>query len=78
MARVEVHQEVNDGNLGDWHLCFQQCTYHYDDGTTDEGYRFIWRTPEGRLQPARGQARIPNAAALRALIDQAETAGWLA
>lgn len=77
MAWVEVHDEVQTGEAGDWSLCFHRCTYHYDDGSHEEGYRFIWRTPEGHLQPARGQARIPDAATLRGLIDQAQDEGWL-
>lgn len=77
MARVQVHDEVIDGDTSDWHLCFQSCTYHYDDGSQEDGYRFIWRTAEGRLQPARGQARIPDAATLERLITAARAAGWL-
>lgn len=33
MARVEVHKEVpKELKHGDWNLCFQKVTYHYDDG----------------------------------------------
>lgn len=78
MAWVEIHDEVREGDPGQWNLCFQRCTYHYDDSSTEDGYRFIWRTPEGHLQPARGQARIPDADILHRLIDAAKNAGWLA
>ena len=77
MARVEIHNEVGTGEPDDWNLYFQRCTYHYDDGSDEDGYRFIWRTPDGKLQPARGQARIPNARTLRDLISQAQAEGWL-
>ena len=77
-TRVEVHDEVpTDRKPGEWNLCFQRCTYHYDGGNTEDGYRFIWRRPDGTLQPARGQARIPDAAHLRRLIDEAQTQCWL-
>ena len=40
------------------------------------GYRFIWRTPEGKLQPARGQARIPSIKIAKELMDYAIAEGW--
>jgi hypothetical protein len=44
-----------------WRLCLQWARYQYDDKSEPEtGYRFIWRRPDGSLQPARGQARIPR------------------
>ncbi len=78
MASVKVHDEVADGTIGKghWCLCFQRCTYNYDDATTDTGFRFIWRRPNGTLQAARGQARIPNAVTLQRLTDAAHSAGW--
>jgi hypothetical protein len=76
MAWVEILNEVTDGTEGDWSLCFQSCTYHYDDGTTEDGFRFIWRRPDGSLQAARGQARIPNAEALYELINAAKEEEW--
>ncbi len=77
-ARVEIHEEIEDGPPGDWRLCFHRVTYHYNDGSPDEeGYRFMWRRPDGSLQAARGQARIPDLAALNRLTQRAITAGWL-
>lgn len=61
MATVKVIKETRKYNeLGKWDLAFQYCEYCYDDGSSENGYRFIWITPEGHLQPARGQARIPS------------------
>jgi len=76
-TRVEIHQEVKlPGNKG-WHICFQEVTYHYyDEGWSEYGYRFIWRRPGGSLQPARGQARIPNRVTLERLLKKAKSAGW--
>jgi hypothetical protein len=76
---VEIHREVpNPADRDDWELYFQQVTYHYEDGRPSEaGYRFIWRRDDGTLQAARGQARIPDAATLRRLIDTAQSEGWL-
>lgn len=76
MAWVRVHNEVSEGQPGDWTLCFQECTYNYDDNSTEEGFRFIWRRPDGSLQAARGQARIPDAETLYRLTDAAIQAGW--
>lgn len=78
MARVQVINEICDGSsLDKWSLCFQFCRYIYDDGNMEEGYRFIWRTPEDRnLQAARGQARIPSIELAQELMQKAINAGW--
>jgi hypothetical protein len=77
-ARVEIHKEVSTApDANRWRLCFQRVTYHYDPTGTEDGYRFIWRTDQGHLQPARGQARIPDGATLDNLIRQARAEGWL-
>ncbi len=68
LARVQVVAEVKASDVGlsgfptsdGWDLCFQQCRYVYNDGSIEEGYRFIWRDPNGKLRPQRGQARIPS------------------
>ena len=76
MARVQVINEVSKGRRGDWVLCLQWCRYLYDDGNMEQGYRFIWRRPNGKLQPARGQARIPSFDWVEELIAKAKNAGW--
>ena len=76
-ATVEIHDEVEGGRADTWRLSFHRVTYHYDDGSNDEGYRFMWRRPDNTLQAARGQARIPDAATLNRLLDAARAAGWL-
>jgi hypothetical protein len=74
---VQIHDEVKEPpNSDDWELCFQRVTYHYDDGGSDDGYRFIWRRPNGNLQAARGQARIPDAATHDRLVSAAKSQGW--
>ena len=80
MARVQVIHEVGEdfGEEG-WTLWFQWCLYVYDDGNSENGYRFIWRHPAssgGKLQAARGQARIPSLAVAKSLMERAEQAGW--
>ncbi|WP_437972748.1 hypothetical protein WMF11_26805 [Sorangium sp. So ce295] len=78
-STITVHHEVYLGEEGSWRLCFQWCTYAYDDDSPDEnGYRFIWRRPDGSLQAARGQARIPSAADIFGLLQLAARDGWLA
>jgi hypothetical protein len=75
-ARVQVLDEVSGDPVNGSHLCFQWCRYVYIDGALEEGYRFIWRRPDGSLQPARGQARIPSIEIARKLMDKAVAEGW--
>lgn len=59
----------------DWTLHFQKVVYHHENGSSEDGFRFIWRRPDGTLQAARGQARIPGRQELMDLINQAEKEG---
>lgn len=76
-ANVKIINEVSKsiGNDG-WKLCFQWCEYVYEDGGLEKGYRFIWRRPDGSLQAARGQARIPSAGIALELMSKAMNDGW--
>ncbi len=75
-GRVMVLDEVASGKEGNWRLCFQRCRYVYNDGKVQDGYRFIFRRPDGSLQGARGQARIPSLKEARLLMAEAEKQGW--
>jgi hypothetical protein len=75
-ARVVVLNEVKTGEANEWNLCFQYCRYEYGDGTEENGYRFIWRRPNGNLQGARGQARIPSVSDILSLTSKALSEGW--
>lgn len=75
-GRVQILDEVAVGDDENWRLCFQRARYVYDDGSLEEGFRFIWRRPDGSLQGARGQARIPSLKIARILMAKAEEAGW--
>ncbi|MES5423841.1 hypothetical protein ABVL66_15175 [Lacticaseibacillus paracasei] len=75
-ANVAIEKEVSVKFTGDWTLNFQKVVYQYSDGTSDRGYRFIWRRPDGHLQAARGQARIPERKYLEELTAKAEAQGW--
>lgn len=75
-GRVAILDEVTLDKEGDWQLCFQRCRYMYNDGSVQDGFRFIWRRPDGSLQGARGQARIPSLKDARLLMAEAEKAGW--
>ena len=75
MAHVEPHNSVELQMEDGWDLLFQYCTYHYNDGESETGYRFIWQK-DGKLRPQRGQARIPDAATLQKLLELAKKDGW--
>ena len=76
-AKIFVKHEVKMHNKPEWCLCFQWGEYQYEDDSSNYGYRFIWRRPNGDLAPQRGQARIPNLADMFALLNKAAQAGWL-
>ena len=59
-----------------WRLCFQWGVYQDPSGDTHDGYRFIWRRPDGSLQAARAQARLRSIADGALLFDLARKAGW--
>ena len=73
---VEILNEEKLPGGGGYHICFQNVIYHYANGTTDYGFRFIWRKPGGNLLSSRGQARIPDAVTLKRLLAKAKSAGW--
>ena len=76
-ARVKVLNEVpKDYGNDSWVLCFQYVRYEYTDDSEQEGYRFIWRRPNGNMQGARGQARIPSVAKMLELVSMAMAEGW--
>ncbi len=76
---VYIHHEARGEVEEDgWQLCFQWCTYDLANGASNQdGYRFIWRHPNGSLELAAGQARIPSAAHIFNLLCLAANAGWL-
>ena len=77
-SRVKIIKEVPKNIIHkDWKLCFQWCQYIYENGTSEFGYRFIWRDGLNRLRPQRGQARIPTFKEMDTLLDEAKIDGWL-
>ena len=77
--RVQIIKETMTADpekTHQWELCFQWCLYIYDGGNTENGYRFIWRKPNGNLQPARGQARLPSIQQSMQLMLDAMSQGW--
>ena len=66
-----------------WTLCLQWGAYRYGEGEGPDGvikeqrgYRFIWKRPNGHLQAARGQARLPSRREVMVLFDMAQRGGW--
>lgn len=76
MANADPKHEVMLGDEGDWRLCFQWAEYKYDDGSSNFGYRFIWRDSDGNQRSHRGQARIPDSKDLLLLLSKAAEEGW--
>ena len=60
----------------DWVLVLQYGRYVLDDGEIQEGYRFMYRDPEGKLRPFRAGARIPSLRVARELMKRASDRGW--
>lgn len=76
-ARIEILNQVPQILMPNtWNLCFQESIYHYDNGTSQHGYRFIWRRPNNTLQAARGQARLPDQKTIDSLLNSAKALGW--
>lgn len=75
-TRIQVVNEAQYSFENGWKLCLQHCRYVYNDGNLEEGYRFIWRDPTGKLVAHRGQARIPSLDIALKLINEAIRAGW--
>jgi hypothetical protein len=76
-GRVKVLEEVKlPPTANQYELCLQWCRYVYDDGVVEDGYRFVWRRPDGTIQGARGQARIPSLSMVNHLVSMANDAGW--
>ena len=80
MASYRILREVRLFSPGEWQLCFQFGIYEYDPdqegpSKTEDGYRFIWRRPNGQLQGARGQARL-TPAWITTLLGKAAEEGW--
>lgn len=73
---VQVINEARTNGGAGWELCLQWCRYNYPDGASREGYRFIWRDNNGKLQPYRGQARIPSLQMVQQLLSRAAQNGW--
>lgn len=79
MGHVVVIKSVEKVYPSNHSLKFQWCKFNYDgsDDNHDFGYRFIWTHPNGNLNPARGQARIPSINDLLELLIKAWQDGWL-
>ena len=75
-CNVIVLEETKLSRPDGWALCFQWCRYVHSDKTIEYGYRFIWRWPNGNLQAARGQARLPSVELMERLIAKARHEGW--
>lgn len=74
---VILNEAVHPGHPEhDWRLWLQWVQYMHGTGEVENGYRFIWRRPDGSLQAARGQARIPSLGDVETLCNLARAGGW--
>jgi hypothetical protein len=71
----EVVRERPEGD--GWLLCLQYGELVYPDGARQRGYRFMWRKPDGKLNPVLGGAIIPSSDMLLDLVRMAARDGWL-
>lgn len=67
----DVFIKYDDGH----ELHLQYGEFIHADGTIEEGYRHIWKSPEGKFQKS-GQARIPSHEEAIILIGKAMSANW--
>jgi hypothetical protein len=70
-----LHQVGRHIGPGNKKLMLQWCRYIMDSGELCYGFRFVWHR-DGRLEAARGQARLPSLEIARALINDALADGW--
>ena len=73
--RVQVLQQVAKDMGASNKLFLQWCRYILHDGNLKYGYRFVW-CRDGRLDAARGQARLPSLDVAKELMARAEAEGW--
>ena len=73
---ITIHDEVKVAYRNNAELCFHRVTYRYDSGDSDQGFRFIWRKPDGLFATGHKQAFIPDAATHDQLIGAAKLQGW--
>ena len=59
-----------------WRLYLHWVRYMHEDGGLEHGFRFMWRRPDGSLQAARGQARIPSLDDVDVLLRLARQEPW--
>ena len=70
---------TEDAAMADAHqhqLQFHEARVSFLDGTGSQMIMLSWRRPDGSLQPARGQARIPSLSDAKLLMDLARELGW--
>ena len=78
MTRIQVVNSLKpeDGYGQKWRLILQWCRYLYDDGSKEHGYRLIRVSPERKLQPVRGQARLPSLKIAQELMAKAKALAY--
>ena len=75
-TRIQVINETPSEHEGAWQLRLQWCRYLFANGKMEYGYRFIWYRPDGTMQAARGQARIPSYERIKRFFEKANEEGW--
>ena len=75
MARVQIRKQTTHDSPDTAPALAPVVLLNQLDDETQFGYRYIWTRPDGALQVARGQARIPSLAVCKALMDKATAEG---
>lgn len=65
---VVLHEDCH-APVDGYTLCLQRCRYTHNGEPQRDGYRFVWKTPDGTPIDADTQAIIPS---LTVLMDLAE------
>lgn len=76
MGKFAIQHEVSITRDEGYTLCFQFGHYTYQKNQEEDGYRFIWRNPNGTLKASRGQARLPSLMEIQYLTGKALSEGW--
>lgn len=78
MTNASILNEVTNGRQGDWRLCFQLCELVNEQGSLEQGYRFVWRGPDDSLESVKSHSGMFSSNDMYELMQLATVDGWFA